>query len=200
MTGRSVSSELLNSSNVPAVLLGQGLCVGSPPKGRTRSWAQSFQGGVGDLAWPDGTVMANDCVARAMLRHVLDAHRCSLASDLPVCTCSGVVCMHSFHMIHDLVFHPFCTLPGQGLALCRLRHRDGGRQDMEIVRVCRAKTTWSLVVLINRAVPSLVTAARYYPRRLIDYSRFGNWLRNVREIYVNRFDLPSRHTSVPRLQ
>lgn len=29
--------------------------------------------------------------------------------------------------------------------------------------------------------------------------RSGNWLRNAREIYVNRFDLPGRHTSVPRL-
>lgn len=30
-------------------------------------------------------------------------------------------------------------------------------------------------------------------------SCFGKWLRNAREIYVNRFDLPGRHTSVPRL-
>lgn len=85
--------------------------------------------------------------------------------------------MHYFHMIHDLVFHPFCALPERGLALCRLQHQDGGWQDIEVVKIWRAKTTWFLLVLIMALclVYGVVTAARYDPCHLIDYSRFGNW-------------------------
>lgn len=90
--------------------------------------------------------MTNDCVAPAMLRRVLDAHRCFLASDPSRLHLFGSICMHAFS--YDTRSRP--------PFLCASRTRPSVMQASssrwwlkrtELMKSWRAKTTWFLLVL-----------------------------------------------------
>lgn len=69
----------------------------SPPNGLDLVSSSKFPRG-GSATWLSQTVSvtANDCMARAMLRHVGERAQMLTRFRSPVCTCSGVVCMHTF--------------------------------------------------------------------------------------------------------
>lgn len=143
------------------------------------------EGRFGDLAQRDSNVTTNGSMARSGLRHVVSAHRCQLASDLP-CNCSGVVCMTTFS------YDTRSSLPP---VLPNSLSRPSLMQAFPS-RWCRTSRT---------TVRDMLTTARHHDAQpplhatTLPKSCFGSCPRIAHPIYEKRFDLPGRHTSIPWL-